>query len=65
MSGKFFSSTTGLPRVMRKTQPLVPRSNFGGKAYARTALWFRGGTLLVPGHGGGGGFHWCMREIFF
>ena len=45
---------SGLPTVMRKNQPLVPRSNFGGKVCARTAPWFRGQTLLVPGHGGGG-----------
>ena len=45
---------TGLPTVMRKNQPLVPRSNFGGKACARTAPCFRSQTLLVPGHGGGG-----------
>ena len=43
-----------LPTVVRKNQPLVPRSNFGGKVCARTAPWFRGQTLLVPGHGGGG-----------
>ena len=42
-----------LPTVVRKNQPLVPRSNFGGKVCARTAPWFRGQTLLVPGHGGG------------
>ena len=41
--------------VMRKNQPLVSRSNFWGEMYARTAPWFRGQTLLVPGHGGGGG----------
>ena len=28
---------------------------FWGKVCARTAPWFRGQTLLVPGHGGGGG----------
>ena len=33
---------TGLPTVMHKNQPLVPRSNFGGKACTRTAPWFRG-----------------------
>ena len=44
----------GLPTVMRKNQPLVPRSNFRGKAYTRTAPWFRGRTLPVPGHGGEG-----------
>ena len=53
MRRKFFFRGTGLPTVMRKTQPLVPRSNFGGKACARTARWFRGQTLPVPGHGGG------------
>ena len=50
---KFFRGT-GLPTVMRKNRPLVPRSNFWGKACARTAPWFRGQTLPVPGHGGGG-----------
>ena len=49
----FFSAVRGCPR--RKNQPLVPRSNFGGKVCARTNPWFRGQTLLVPGHGGGGG----------
>ena len=53
----FFFRGTGLPTVVRKNQPLVPRSNFGGKACARTAPWFRGQTLLVPGHGGGGYDH--------
>ena len=48
-----FFRGTGLPTVMRKHQPLVPRSNFGGKVCARTAPWFRSQTLLVPGHGGG------------
>ena len=47
----FFFRGTGLPTVMRKNQPLVPRSNFGGKACARTSPWFRGQTLLVPGDG--------------
>ena len=47
---------TGLPTVMRKNQPPVPRSKFWGEMCARTAPWFRGQTLLVPGHGGGGGF---------
>ena len=55
-TGKFFFRGMGLPTVMRKNQPLVPRSNFGGKACARTAPWFRGQTLLVLGHGGGGYF---------
>ena len=32
-----------------------PRSNFGGKWCGRTAPWFRGPTLPVLGHGGGGG----------
>ena len=32
-----------------------PRSNLGGKWCGRTAPWFRGPTLLVLGHGGGGG----------
>ena len=54
-AGKFFFRGTGLPTVMRKNQPLVPRSNFWGKVCARTAPWFRGQTLPVPGHGGGGG----------
>ena len=58
-AGKFFFRGTGLPTVMRKSQPLVPRSNFGGKACARTARWFRGQTSPVPGHVGGGGA--CMR----
>ena len=44
---------TGLPTVMRKNQPVVLRSNFGGKACIRTTPWFRGQTLPVPGHGGG------------
>ena len=44
---------TGLPTAVRKNQPLVPRSNLGGKVCARTDPWFRGQTLLVPGHGGG------------
>ena len=52
-AGIFFFRGTGLPSVMRKNQPLVPRSNFGGKACARTAPWFCGQTLPVPGHGGG------------
>ena len=30
-TGKFCFRGTGLPTVMRKNQPLVPRSNFGGK----------------------------------
>ena len=50
-AGKFFFRGTGLPTVMRKNQPLVPRSNFGGKACARSARWFRGQTLSVPRHG--------------
>ena len=54
-AGKKFFRGTRLPTVMRKNQPLVPRSNFGGKACARTARWFRGQTLPVPGHRGGGG----------
>ena len=54
-AGYFFFRGTGLPTVMRKNQLLVPRSNFEGKACARTAPWFRGQTLLVPGHGGGEG----------
>ena len=49
-----FFRGTGLPTVMRKNQPLVPWSNFGGKVCARTARWFCGQTLPVPGHGGGG-----------
>ena len=51
---KFFFRGTGLPTAVRKNQPLVPRSNLGGKVCARTDPWFRGQTLLVPGHGGGG-----------
>ena len=58
----FFFRGTGLPRVMRKNQPLVPRSNFGGKACARTACWFRGQTLPVPGHRGGGYEGICGRH---
>ena len=49
-----FPRCTGLPTVMRKKQPLVPRSNFGGKVCARTAPWFRGQALPVPRYGGGG-----------
>ena len=56
----FFFRGTGLPTVMHKNQPLVPRSNFGGKACAGTARWFRGQTLSVPGHGGGGR---TMRQL--
>ena len=58
-AGKFFFRGTGLPTAVRKNQPLVPRSNLGGKVCARTNPWFRGQTLLVLGHGGGGGT--CMR----
>ena len=54
-AGKFFFCGTGLPTVMRKNQPLVPRSNFGRKACARTTPWLRGQTLPVPGNRGGGG----------
>ena len=53
-AGKFFFRGTGLPTVMRKNQSLVPRSNFVGKTCARTAPWFRGQTLPVPGHRAGG-----------
>ena len=53
-AGKFFFRGTGLPTAVRKNQPLVPRSNLGGKVCARTNPWFRGQTLLVLGHGGGG-----------
>ena len=49
----FFFRGTGLPTAVRKNQPLVPRSNLGGKVCARTNPWFRGQTLLVLGHGGG------------
>ena len=49
----FFFRGTGLLMVVRKNQPLVPRSNFGGKACAGTTPWFSGRTLPVPGHGGG------------
>ena len=52
----FFFRGTGLPTAVRKNQPLVPRSNLGGKVCTRTNPWFRGQTLLVPGHGGGGGY---------
>ena len=48
------TSGTGLPTAVRKNQPLVPQSNFGGKVCARTDPWFRSQTLPVPGHGGGG-----------
>ena len=40
----FFFRGTGLPTVMRKNQPLVPRSNIAGS-------WTRGGgywTALIP-----------------
>ena len=30
-AGKFFFRGTGLPTAVRKNQPLVPRSNLGGK----------------------------------
>ena len=50
----FFFRGTGLPTAVRKNQPLVPRSNLGGTVCARTNPWFRGQTLLVLGHGGGG-----------
>ena len=53
-AGNFFFRGMGLPTAVRKNQPLVPRSNLGGKVCARTDPWFRGQTLLVPGHGGGG-----------
>ena len=52
-AGKCFFRGTGLPKAVCKNQPLVPRSNLGGKVCARTDPWFRGQTLLVPGHGGG------------
>ena len=35
-AGKFFSRGTGLPTVMRKNQPLVPRLNIASS-------WTRGG----------------------
>ena len=35
-AGKCFFRGTGLPTAVRKNQPLVPRSNFGGKVCART-----------------------------
>ena len=50
----FFSAVRGCAAVC-KNQPLVPRSNFGGKVCARTDPWFCGQTLPVLGHGGGGG----------
>ena len=53
----------GMLTVMRNNQPLVPRSNFGGKACAGTNLWFRGRTLPVPGHKGGGGTAICLRHV--
>ena len=57
-AGKFFFFRgTGLPTAVRKNQPLVPRSNLGGKVCARTNPWFRGQTWLVLGHGGGGYLH--------
>ena len=57
---EIFFRGTGLPTAVRKNQPLVPRSNLGGKVCARTNPWFRGQTLLVPGHGGGGGTGDCQ-----
>ena len=54
----FFFRGTALPTAVRKNQPLVPRSNLGGKVCARTDPWFRGQTLPVLGHGGGG-VHSC------
>ena len=51
---RIFFRGTGLPTAVRKNQPLVPRSNLGGKVCARTDPWFRGQTLPVLGHGGGG-----------
>ena len=51
----FFFRGTALPTAVRKNQPLVPRSNLGGKVCARTDPWFRGQILPVLGHGGGGG----------
>ena len=56
----FFSAVRGCPRAVRKNQPLVPRSNLGGNVCARTNPWFRGQTLLVLGHGGGG----YMKQAF-
>ena len=58
---ELFFRGTGLPTAVRKNQPLVPRSNLGGKVCARTDPWFRGQTLLVPGHGGGGGVSFRLR----
>ena len=46
--GNFFFCGTGLPTVMRKNQPLVPRSNIAGS-------WTRGG-------GGGVSIH-VMRIV--
>ena len=40
MRRKFFFCGTGLPTVMRKNQPLVPRSNIAGS-------WTLGGGLRV------------------
>ena len=75
-AGKFFFRGTGLPTAVRKNQPLVPRSNFGGKVCVKTDPWFCGQTLPVRGHGGGGGttsalsprltFHsFCKSRTFF
>ena len=64
-AGNFFSRGTGFPTAVRKNQPLVPRSNLGGKVCARTNPWFRGQTLLVLGHGGGvHGFGVWFLHIF-
>ena len=41
----FFSAVRGCATTVRKNQPLVPWSNFGGKVCAGTEPWFRGQTL--------------------
>ena len=56
----FFSAVRGCAAVC-KNQPLVPRSNFGGKVCARIDPWFCGQTLPVLGHGGGG-YQWWMQD---
>ena len=64
-AGKIFFHRMGLPTVMRKNQPLVPWSNFGGKAYARTAFWLPSNIAGSRARGGGVGMSfdafclWC------
>ena len=50
----FFFCGTGLPTVMRKNQPLVPRSNLGGNACSRTAPCSAVKHCWFLGTGGGG-----------